>query len=145
MESLRRSACRALALPLFEEAALLDLALNLVLLECSLSLEIQPALHLAIAARLGRLTLLILDRPVDNLITGHATEKRTADDGCRPPAAAADRRAKGATGRGAANRAQPRSSCAATGFTSCNGEGERYDQSLRGHRHVSILLRVASY
>jgi hypothetical protein len=105
VESLLRSACRAFALPFFEEAALLDLALNLVFLECALPLEIQPALHVAIAARLDPLTTLFLDRPVDDLIARHAAKKCAADDGCCSPSAAAYRRAKHAAGRGTANSA----------------------------------------
>src|SRR3712207_7357676 len=62
-----------------EETALLDLTLDLVLLECALPLEVKLPLHRAIAARLGCLALLLLHRAIDNLITGHAAEKRAAD------------------------------------------------------------------
>jgi hypothetical protein len=102
-----RSAERAcaLALPLFEETTLLDLALNLILLECALSLEVQPALHLAIAACLGLRALPLLDRPVDELIARRAAENRTADDSRSPAFAAADHGAEDATGCRTANGA----------------------------------------
>jgi hypothetical protein len=59
-----------LAPPFFEQTALLDFALDLIALQHALSLEIEPALHVAIAARLELLPLLLLDGSVDELIAG---------------------------------------------------------------------------
>jgi hypothetical protein len=121
----------ALAPPFVEEAAFLDFALNLIALKRALPLEVQLTLHRAIAARLDRRTLLLFDRPVDDLIAHHTAENGTADNGRRPAAAATDQRAERAAGRGTAESAHrwTRRACATAGLTSRDDNGEAHDQT----------------
>jgi hypothetical protein len=100
-----RSALRAagtLSFPFLEEAAFLDLALDLIRLKRALSLKVQLTLHCEITAPFGLHLLLFCDRPIDELIAGNPAKERTADDARRVSAAAAEHRAECTTGRGAA-------------------------------------------
>src|SRR5690606_33266251 len=111
--------------PFVEQAAFLDLALHLVLLQRALPLEIQPPLHLAVAAGLGLRALLLLHRLVDDLVADRAAEKRAADDRGRPALAAADERAESAAGRCPAECSERRLGRLAAAFfrASCRHQG----------------------
>jgi hypothetical protein len=95
-----------LAFPLLEQSLLFELPLDLIALDHAFALEVEPALHVAIARRLDLLALLLFDGPVDELVAGSASKKRAADDCRRTPLPAAEQGTQCAARRRAADGAE---------------------------------------